>query len=298
MRVVELPVASRDGHRFTLEAILPENARGRLLWLPALGVSARHYRPFAEALAKRGVAAFLHEWRGHGSSSLRARRGCDWGYRDLLLDIEASEAAAAAQVPEVRRVLGGHSLGGQLAACRLGLDSSAADALWLVASGAPYWRAFPYPTRCWLPLAYRFLPWLARRVGHLPGRRIGFGGSEAAGVMADWGRSALSGRYAPSGVPTNLEADMARFTGEVRGLALRDDWLGPMSSLQHLTSKLAHARVALDTIDAGMLGTVADHYGWMRHPEALVRILLAPVDPEHSKEPATSSIEAGKQYRY
>lgn len=294
MRVVELPVATRDGHRFTLEAILPENARARLLWLPALGVSARHYRPIAEALAKHDVAVFLHEWRGHGSSSLRAGRGCDWGYRELLLDIETSEAAAAAQAPEVRRLIGGHSLGGQLAACRLRLDPAAADALWLVASGAPYWRAFPYPTRCWLPLAYRFLPWLARRVGHLPGRRIGFGGSEAAGVMTDWGRSALSGLYAPAGVTADLEAGMTCFAGEVRGLALRDDWLGPMSSLLYLTSKLAHARVALDTLDAGMLGTVADHYGWMLQPEIVAQALSAPVDREHSEEPASSSVEAGK----
>ena len=75
---------------------MPVIARRSLLWLPALGVAARHYLPLAQALARRDTAVFLHEWRGHGSSSLRAGRGCDWGYRELLqLDLAASEAAVA-----------------------------------------------------------------------------------------------------------------------------------------------------------------------------------------------------------
>lgn len=275
VQAVELAVVADDGHRFSLEAHLPATAaRARLLWLPALGVSARHYRPFAQALAAHGIAVYLHEWRGHGSSSLRARRGVDWGYRELLDDIRASEATCDAQLPTPARILGGHSLGGQLACCRLGLDPQAADAVWLVASGTPFWRNFPPATRWWLPLAYRFLPWLARCVGHLPGRRIGFGGNEAAGVMADWGRSGLSGRYAPHGIDADLEAGMARFDGQLRGIALADDWLGPMASLVHLTHKLTNTRAELATLDAANLGAPADHNGWMRKPEAVVAALV------------------------
>ena len=73
----ELPVASPDGHRASLLARIPATPKTRLLWLPAMGVAARHYLPFAEALATRGIAVFLHEWRGNGSSSLRASRDHD-----------------------------------------------------------------------------------------------------------------------------------------------------------------------------------------------------------------------------
>ena len=125
------------------------------------------------------------------------RRRQDWGYAELLgRDLPASEAAIAERFPDAERIVGGHSLGGQLACCRLALAPRSAQRLWLVASGAPYWRAFPTRTRYWLPLAYRFLPWLADRRGVLPGRRIGFAGEEARGVIRDWARSALSGRYA------------------------------------------------------------------------------------------------------
>src|SRR3546814_4156714 len=110
----------------------------------------------------------------NGSSALRPGRDHDWGYRELLTaDLPASEQAIDSLLPALPRVIGGHSLGGQLACCRLALDPHAASVLWLVASGAPYWRAFPPRTRWWLPLVYRFLPWLADACGALPGRRIG-----------------------------------------------------------------------------------------------------------------------------
>ncbi|HEV8693091.1 MAG TPA: alpha/beta fold hydrolase, partial [Lysobacter sp.] len=162
-----LDVQSGDGHRWQVLAVIPEQPQSRLLWLPALGVAAKHYLPFAQALAARGVAVFVHDWRGNGTSNLRPSRDCDWGYRELLmLDLPATEAAISARLDGVPRILGGHSLGGQLGCCHLGLASDRAEQLWLVASGAPYWRAFPLRTRWWLPMAYRFLPWLADRCGY------------------------------------------------------------------------------------------------------------------------------------
>ena len=108
-----LPVQAEDGHRFELLARVPTQPRARLLWLPALGVAARHYLPYAEALAARGIAVYLHEWRGNGSSSLRPSRTQDWGYREIL---EHDLPASLAQMPEdaaTPLIIGGHSLGGQ-----------------------------------------------------------------------------------------------------------------------------------------------------------------------------------------
>ncbi|HRP72387.1 MAG TPA: alpha/beta fold hydrolase [Luteimonas sp.] len=267
----ELEVRAEDGHAWRLIARIPAAPRQVLLWLPALGIAARHYLPFADALAARGVAVFLHEWRGHGSSSLRADRHGDWGYRELLMqDLPASAAAIDRLLPrEIPRILGGHSLGGQLACCRLALAPDAADALWLVASGAPYWRAFPLPHKAWLPFAYRFLPWLARVNGALPGRRIGFGGNEAAGVIVDWARTAISGRYAADGLAQDLEAGLARIDRPVRAVVLAQDWLAPRSSLDFLLSKLPAAEVQAIELDAAGAGTRPDHYAWMKRPDAV-----------------------------
>src|SRR3546814_5747132 len=134
IRANEKPITAIDGHRWTLGARIRERAERSLRWLPALGGAARHYLRFAEALAARGVAVIVHEWRGNGSSALRPGRDHDWGYRELLTaDLPASEQAIDSLLPALLRVIGGHSLGGQLACCRLALDPHAASVLWLVA---------------------------------------------------------------------------------------------------------------------------------------------------------------------
>ncbi|GAB3330869.1 alpha/beta hydrolase family protein [Marilutibacter aestuarii] len=273
------------GHAWHVMGRLPARPRASLLWLPALGVAARHYLPLADALAGHGIATFLHEWRGHGSSTLRAGRRHDWGYKALLEDdIPASEAAVARSAPGLPRIIGGHSIGGQLASCRLGLSPAAADALWLVASGAPYWRAFPTPRRWALPLAYRFMPWLAKINGHFPGKRLRFAGNEARGLIEDWGRTAISGRYAARGVDVDLEAALARTGTGIRAALMVDDWLAPRSSLDFLLSKMPRAEADVRTFDADHLGTEADHFAWMKQPAAVASWLAA--GPRASGPPA------------
>ncbi|WP_447897440.1 alpha/beta fold hydrolase [Stenotrophomonas sepilia] len=128
---------------------MPAQPIARLLWLPALGVAARHYLPLAQALAAKGVAVYLHEWRGNGSSSLRPSRAQDWGYREVLeQDLPASQAVMAAADEEAGPlpwIIGGHSLGGQLACVHAGRNPLHFHHLWLAASGSPFWRGFPPP---------------------------------------------------------------------------------------------------------------------------------------------------------
>jgi predicted alpha/beta hydrolase len=269
--ITEVPLTAGDGHRWSLLSHTPPQPRAHLLWLPALGVAARHYQPLADALALHGVATHLHEWRGNGSSSLRPSREVDWGYREQLsLDLPASLAALPTDSP---RLLGGHSLGGQLACCFAGQHPDAISALALVASGTPYWRAFPPPRGWLLPLAYRFLPWLARRQGALPGRRLGFGGTEARSLIADWARVGLTNRYAAAGLEQDLEAGMARLRVPVRGVLMGRDWLAPPSSLQALLAKLPHSSARIASLDTATLQGPADHFSWMKRPDAVARAL-------------------------
>lgn len=269
-----LPVQTGDGHRFELLARVPTQPRACLLWLPALGVAARHYLPFAEALAARGIAVYLHEWRGNGSSSLRPSRTQDWGYQEIL---EQDLPASLAQLPEnaaTPLIIGGHSLGGQLACCFAGLLPQRFARVWLVASGTPYWRTFPTPRGWTLPLVYRFLPWLAQRQGVLHGKKLGFGGTEARGLIRDWSRVGLNNHYAAAGMPTDLEAGMRDLRGQATAVVMEYDWLAPTGSMQGLLAKMPGMRAQLSVVTAQMLGARADHFAWMKTPEAVVEQLL------------------------
>lgn len=273
-RALAVPVQAEDGHRFELIGRMPAQPRAQLLWLPALGVSARNYQPFADAMAARGIGVFLHEWRGNGSSSLRPSREQDWGYREILeQDLPASLATLRLH-GNAPLIIGGHSLGGQLACVFAGLHPSVFARFWLVATGTPYWRTFPAPRGWTLPLVYRFLPWLAQRQGVLHGRRLGFGGTEAHGLIRDWARVGLNNHYAAAGVDADLEGGMRRLHGQADAVVLADDWLAPPGSMQGLLAKLPQVTSRLSALPASALGTRADHFAWMKAPEAVAKALF------------------------
>ena len=274
-----LPVNAADGATTQLLWRAPDAPiHDVLYWMPALGVAARHYLPLAGALAARGIAVALHEWRGIGSSNRRAGRKVDWAYRELLeLDMPAGVAVARQQWPQARHWIGGHSLGGQLATVYGALHPQDFSGLALVASGAPYWRQFPHS---WpIGLAYIAAPWLARLVGYLPGRRIGFGGNEARGVIDDWARTGRTGRYAARGMSDDMEAKLATLTWPILTLRMQADWFVPQSSLDWLLGKMPRAprrSNILASTDLG--GGPADHFSWMKSPDTVAAYIAHWID--------------------
>ncbi|WP_267223902.1 alpha/beta hydrolase family protein [Dyella silvae] len=262
-----LPAATADGARADVLLQLPAGHVAQVLyWLPALGISAKHYLPLAQSLAERGIAVAIHEWRGIGSSNRRAGRRENWGYRELLQDdLPAGLAAIRRRLPHADYRLGGHSLGAQMASLYAALHPQEVAGLVVVASGSPYWRQFRFGRFIWL--AYVAAPWLARAVGYLPGRRLGFGGNEARRLIDDWARSGRTGRYAAQGLDEDLEQRLRQLKLPVLALRLQDDWLGPQASLAWLLGKMPHSRSVQQVITAADLSTGhADHFGWMKAP--------------------------------
>ena len=261
-----MALSTTDGARFELLCVLPPAPRRLLYWLPAMGVPARHYLPFAEALALHGVGVVVHEWRGIGSSNRRAGRHHDWGYRELLQDdLAVGMASLRQRWPGLGYSVGGHSLGGQLGMLLASLHPGVFDSFVLVASGAPYWRKFRHG---WpIGLSMILAPVLARLCGYLPGRRLGFAGNEARGVIADWARSGRTGKFAVKGLDCDLEQALAALRVPTLALLLRDDWLAPAASLAWLLDKLGPASCTHIMLTSHELADQpADHFSWMKAP--------------------------------
>lgn len=268
-------LVARDGARWLLTVLSPARPRAALLWIPALGVAARSYRRFAEALAAQGVAVALHEWRGIDTSSVRASRDCDWGYASLLLDdLPRSRTALGEIAPQVPLLLGGHSLGGQFAALSAALDPTAVAGLVLIAAGLPYPPHFPQPMRTAMRLAFILLPAVTALLGFLPGRQLGFAGRESRGVIRDWVRTGRHGGYRLPELPDDIEQRLRALRVPVFAIHFAHDAFGPEPAMHALLDKLGTGCAnEIHRLDSTQLGAHANHFAWMKRPDAVARRL-------------------------
>ncbi len=270
-----LPIHTEDGHHFELIQISGSAPDCRFLMIPAMGITARQYIPFAKALAEHNVEVFIHEWRGFGSSNQRAKRQCDWGYATLLSDIEASVAAIKIHATEESApvIIAGHSLGSQLALLALAMHPESFNGYVCIAGGSPYFHVFPWPMSWALKGLFTGMPAIAKLVGHYPGYRLGFAGREARGVMVDWAQSGKTGQYCPANFSKDMETALKNVRAPLLGIRMADDWFVPPDSLTYLLDKCPKAPSCQAVVTRSNPKLKVDHYHWMTNASETVSII-------------------------
>jgi predicted alpha/beta hydrolase len=265
-----LPLSACDGSTLEARWFAPAQPQAGLLWIPAMGVAARSYDRFAEQVAARGVAMLVAENRGGESSSLRARRGVDFGYSEMLEDFARLEDTLRSRLNGQPVHLGGHSLGGQLSLLLMGRLQPSARKLVLVASGTVHFSCYGFPHNLRVLFGTQLAAAIASTLGYFPGHRLGFGGLQPKSVISDWARVARSGKYLASN-GTDLEAGLAQLGSEVLAVHLADDTFSPRAATDALLAKLPCARVTHAEVSAPSgAGKLDSHFRWMRGPEPVV----------------------------
>jgi predicted alpha/beta hydrolase len=275
------PVRADDGHTFELLVTKPEDAHASLLFVSAMGVEASYYEPFAEALGQRGVLAAMCDLRGHGTSSLRPRRGLDFGYREIVeLDIPSAVAAVEQRAAGLPLYLGGHSLGGQLMMLHVAATKPRLAGMALVACAIPYYRSWTGKQRAWIRLATILLPVAGFVLGYVPGNRLGFGGTEAKALMNDWARNARTARYEPIGSELDYEAALAALQVDLITVNIEGDEMAPPNAVDFMFDKVPHARG--ERVQAKLSeNKPGAHFRWARDPSEVVRVVA---DWIHSRQ--------------
>ena len=266
-----LKVIAADGHAFDVTLCPAQAHAPPLLIGPAMGTPARVYAPLAEAFAAQGINAAVIELRGIGSSSLRAGRDVDYGYRDLIeKDWAAAIAALRLRLPQAPLFLFGHSLGGQVAVLYAAAHPQEIAGVVIVAAGSVYYRGWTGLKRLGIFAFTQFAGALAGALGYFPGKRVGFGGTEAKTLMQDWALLARNGRFEFAGVGTDYEAVMEKLTQPVLGLSFEHDSFAPHRAQKNLLHKLKQARVTHLALSAADTGARLDHYNWIKQSEPVV----------------------------
>lgn len=271
-----IAVVAPDGARSTLQLHLPIHPRAWLYWVPALGVGIGPNETFADALAQRGIAVAIHEWRGLGSSDRRAARDCDWGYRELLdLDLVAGLVATRHALPGLRGWLGGHSLGGQFALIQAARGGGV-DGVLLVASGQPDWRRFRGARRLGVLVFAAMVAPLTLLVGHFPGTRLRFAGREAGRLMREWAHTCRRGDYRTDDFGEALNEALAAYAGPVLAIRMSQDTLAPPGAIERLRELTPRAVWQVHDFGAERFAKRRpDHFGWLREPAAIADTLAS-----------------------
>ena len=265
-----LRVERPDGTSFQLTLRPAAEGAPAVLVVPAMGLGSRYYLRLLAALEAAGVTAAATELRGHEEGGEPAGRRRDFGYADLVDDLDRAVSALATRLPGAPIHLLGHSMGGQLAAVEAAARPERLAGLIHVASGTPYWRVFSPRMLAMTQL----VPLIARVLGHFPGDRFGFAGREARTQMTDWARLARTGRFVFGEPRRDHGRAMASTALPVLSVSLEGDELAPPASVDDLAGRFPSEhveRVHLDPVSLGF--EEVDHLRWARHPGVIVPTL-------------------------
>lgn len=238
--------------------------RAAILIAPALGVPRRFYDPLAQYLAGRGHDVLTIDYRGIGTSGsdidASSIRLVDWG----RLDVDAALRWLWEHSKARRRLLIGHSLGGQLPG--LTPESEGLAALVLVGASCPWPALYPLLPRLRMEMMWRVLaPVLTRKRSHFPARRIGFSSVDIpAGAMRDWARWGLSPGYlfdARHGIDTSRYAQLAM---PLLAYSFADDDFAVRAAVDALVARYASATLDRRHIDVQRPQKIG-HFGFF-HP--------------------------------
>ncbi|WP_020407401.1 alpha/beta hydrolase family protein [Hahella ganghwensis] len=245
-----------------------------ILGMPAMGVRASYYEPLARNFQKLGLHFASGELRGVGSSSIRASRTSNFGFLDMInRDWPACIEALRLRCPGAPIWLLGHSLGGQLNALYAATHPDLVAGLILISSCTVYYRNYPHPYRLWL--STQALRVIAELNGYLPGKRIGFAGTEARRVIRDWARNARSGNYRLENSPLDYDKLLQRIRHPVLGVSLASDELAPPKAVDHLCGKMPLAKLERWNFEEGELTPEKlDHFNWVRHSQGLTERIV------------------------
>ncbi|WP_367390345.1 alpha/beta fold hydrolase [Lewinella sp. LCG006] len=255
----------------------PEEATAIIICLPALGVRASYYHDFAQALSEQAFHVVTIDWRGHGHSNLRAGRSIDFGYEELVNDLQELLDYVENWFSVMPVYVVGHSLGGQIASLCAARYPGLIQGLVLIASCSVYYKGWEGlgAWRVWLA-AKLFHP-ISKIVGYFPGRSIGFGDREARKVMHDWCYNGLYGKYRLAGSLFDYEAALQKMETPSLAISIAGDELAPIKATENLVKKFANTTPQMPLNGRIHLvlwqdenGQGYNHFNWAKQPQEII----------------------------
>lgn len=277
VRVRKIRIHSEDGAQADATAFAPEQTSPKavIVCTPAIGMAARYYESLGRELARLGFCAVTADLRGVGSSTVRARRGVDFGYRELIAyDLPAVIAAARAMYPTTPLLLLGHSIGAHISAMYASVNPGAVRGLIYVAAGTSFYKNWEFPGNLWLLGAALLTRSVSAVLGYFPGRTFRLFGTEARRLMQEWSALTTGGRFNVTGGQHDFEQTLPSVTLPILALSFEGDHFAPVTAVRHLLAKTPRAATTETRLRPADLNAPSlDHFRWTKYPVPLAAII-------------------------
>ncbi len=267
-------ISFEDGHEVEIQ-IYSADSPITYLFMPALGVRASYYPPFVEALQQEGINVVLMDYRGKGTSSLRASRKVDFGYEVLIQDMAKIVDCIHEMFPGTKLVVGGHSLGGQVGCLLAARYPEKVVGILKITSCLVYHKGWSGWGNVQVRMAGTIFPLIAGLVGYFPGEKVGFGGREGKTLMKDWGRNALTGRYNLAGTDFNYESALPNTLKPLLAISIKGDFMASHQAVKNLYQKLhpdspvTHHHISAEEVELDKL----NHFNWVKKPGYVAKLM-------------------------
>lgn len=243
----------------------PEESRGAVIIVPAMGVSQRYYWPFAEWLSAHGFLVATFDFQGIGLSRTRPLREVStdiiaWAQVDCARVIES----VTAQTRGAPLYWIGHSLGGQI--LPFVPNRLAISKMITIATGSGYWReTSPSLRRVAWWLWYVVVPVSLRLFGYFPGKRLRKVGDLPHGVMAQWRHWCLDSEYAVGAESESVREMYSAVTTPIVSLSFTDDEYMSARNTESMHCFYTSSRKKMKRISPGDIGVKRiGHFGFFR----------------------------------
>jgi len=263
----------QDGSTNTAAVFRGNKPSVTIICLPALGVRASYYEAFCEKLCEEGVNVVLVDWRGNGASSIRPSRSNNWGYEQLVLDTKEVCDQTKEWLGDMKTIIVGHSLGGQIGSLLASRYAGQVDGIVLIASCLVHYKGWRGLGKLKVWSVGHLFAWVSRMFGYFPGNKVGFGGREAKDLMLDWGWNARTGQYILRNSAFDYENALASLQVPILALSVAGDTFAPKEATTNLYSKFYTGTPVNHIVITSEEATVErlTHFNWVKHSECFVQ---------------------------
>jgi predicted alpha/beta hydrolase len=111
-------------------------------------------------------------------------------------------------------------------------------------------------------------------LGYYPGRRFGFGGTEARRLIREWSSFAAQGRLQVAHSPHDAEARLREFARPLLAISFEGDRLAPRTAVDHLIAKMPRAGLTRRHLNSAEVGVpVLSHFHWAKRPASIAELI-------------------------